>query len=664
MIGGLTARPRPTRPVRIRLFDPNQMLAVIGVLFWPLRYFPIVLVPAVCLAALTAFKHRNDISIDLGRLLGEFSFVVHLLLSLLIINLSARLSMGAVIRASGGAVRDFGLGFFLGFIPRFYVDRSSIVRLDREGQLWAFGAPLLARLSYFAFGTLAWATFRSGGTWFASLALLVSQVGLWAFLFAMMPLLPGDGYNWLATYFRQPLLRQRAFTVLSAKLRRRPLPPRFQSSEVALLMAFAVCSILVLAGVAVALLIIWGTLLIRNLQGIGALIFIVILAGFAMWLLRFATRVGRRDREAREARLLRAAMFAQAHAVTFESPSVAQKRLKWRLSVLAGAALMLVIVMFLPSSYDPAGPFRILPVERSEAVAGTEGQVVNVTVREGDWVNAGQVLAHLSSTVQQRDVALTREDLEDAQARLAQLAGNDVRHDAAQEEVDRLRLQLDHDEAQLERTAIRAPRAGFVTTPNPELLTGVWLKAGDGFLQIDNTKVVEAEIDIPQSDIAFVRTGAEVRLRPWSDGNREIVGHVDAIAGSADGANDSASHDRRSFGNGAPSWHAATNEQPPIPTMFGRSAGYGSRGAGLSVADRQTGPVSARSERKSRGTFPDKIDNGEVVRVKVSVPNAETGLRSAMTGYAKISGPKMTVGEAYLRFSIRLFTIELWSWVP
>ena len=165
MIGGLTARPRPTRPVRIRLFDPNQMLAVIGVLFWPLRYFPIVLVPAVCLAALTAFKHRNDISIDLGRLLGEFSFVVHLLLSLLIINLSARLSMGAVIRASGGAVRDFGLGFFLGFIPRFYVDRSSIVRLDREGQLWAFGAPLLARLSYFAFGTLAWVTFRSGGTW-------------------------------------------------------------------------------------------------------------------------------------------------------------------------------------------------------------------------------------------------------------------------------------------------------------------------------------------------------------------------------------------------------------------------------------------------------------------------------------------------------------------
>ena len=272
-----------------------------------------------------------------------------------------------------------------------------------------------------------------------------------------------------------------------------------------------------------------------------------------------------------------AATFAQAHAVTFESPSVAQKRLKWRLSVLAGAALMLVIVMFLPSSYDPAGPFRILPVERGEAVAGTEGQVVNVTVREGDWVKAGQVLAHLSSTVQQRDVALTREDLEDAQARLAQLAGSDVRHDAAQEEVDRLRLQLDHDEAQLERTAIRAPRAGFVTTPNPELLTGVWLKAGDGFLQIDNTKVVEAEIDIPQSDIAFVKTGAEVRLRPWSDGNREIVGHVDAIAGSADSANDTVGHDRRSFGNGAPSWQAAMNEQPPIPTM---SAGVPATAAG------------------------------------------------------------------------------------
>ena len=40
-------------PTTVRLFDPNRFLAVIAVLFWPLRFLPIVLIPAVFLAGLT-----------------------------------------------------------------------------------------------------------------------------------------------------------------------------------------------------------------------------------------------------------------------------------------------------------------------------------------------------------------------------------------------------------------------------------------------------------------------------------------------------------------------------------------------------------------------------------------------------------------------------------
>jgi len=661
---GQAAPSRQPRRSRIRLFDPNGLLAVIAVLFWPLRYFPIVLVPAVFLAGLTAFKHWTDISVDLRRLLGEFSFIVHLLLSLLIINLSARLSMGAVIRAFGGTVREFGLGFFLGFIPRFYVDRSSIGRLHRNGQLWAFGAPLLARLSYFAFGMLAWATYRPDGTWFANLALLVSQVGLWAFLFAAMPLLPGDGYNWLATFFRQPLLRQKALMVLNAKLRGRPLPPRIQPGEVKFLIIFAVTSILVLVVVAFALLTIWGTLLTRNLQGLGALIFLVVVASFAAWLLRFKARVAGRDEQAREVRLLRVAMLGQAHNITPKSSAAPGGR-KRRLMIGIAVAATLIGVMFLPSSYDPAGPFKILPLERVEAVAGTDGEVVDVTVREGDWVNAGQVLAHFSSTVQQRDVALTRKNLEDAEARLAQVTANDLKHDAAQAEVERLRSQLDYDEGQLERTAIRAPGAGFVTTPNAQLLTGVWLNAGDNFLRIDNTKVVEAEIEIPQGDISLVKPGDQVRLRPWSESNREIVGRVTAIAAAAaDSVDDGITHRRKRLRDGATFQRAATIEQQSISTGPARSRNSGIIREGASAPDRPTRLFGTMTERQPAGAFGDTAGDSGVIRVEASVPNVETGLRSAMSGYAKIRGPEMTVGQAYLRLCMRFLTVELWSWVP
>ena len=189
---------------------------------------------------------------------GDFAFAVHLVFGLLIVNLGARLSMGAVIRASGGAVHDFGLTFFLGFIPRFYIDRSGIPLLNRGGQVWAFGAPLIVRLSYIVVGVIIWATYRSSGTWLANFALLVSQVGLWAFLIAATPLLPGDGYNWLATYLRQPMLRRKALRALKAKLLRQQLPPQVRRDEVPMLIFFALGSIVAMLAVVSALLILWG----------------------------------------------------------------------------------------------------------------------------------------------------------------------------------------------------------------------------------------------------------------------------------------------------------------------------------------------------------------------------------------------------------------------
>jgi HlyD family secretion protein len=155
------------------------------------------------------------------------------------------------------------------------------------------------------------------------------------------------------------------------------------------------------------------------------------------------------------------------------------------------------------------------------------------------------------------------------------------------------------------------------------------LNAGDEFLQIDDTKVVDAEIEIPQGDISLVKPGAKVRLRPWSEGNGEIVGSVTAVAPSAmDKVHNEIFATKRRIRNTELVQRPASRERP------------------LVMAD------------------ADKTRGGGAIRVAASVPNAETLLRSAMTGYAKISGPEMTVGEAYLRLCARFLTVELWSWVP
>jgi multidrug efflux pump subunit AcrA (membrane-fusion protein) len=440
------------------------------------------------------------------------------------------------------------------------------------------------------------------------------------------------------------MLRQKAYLVLQSKLRGRPPPGSVGPAEAPMLLIFAVSSIIAAVAAVSALLAVWGIMLIGSLRGMGAIIFLACLVCFGLWIAGLRARFARRSEEAMEVRFLRAAIAAQSSDA--ERPRGGRI---WGhgLIICAGAGVALIALMFLPHSYDPAGPFKILPAQRSEAVAQSGGEVVHVAVREGDWVTAGQVLANLSSLEQQRDVDLTRRSLQDAETRLARLeetkpslghapaeamlstAALRSESEAARNEVDRLRNQLHRDQAELERTTIRAPAAGFVTTPNAQLLIGVWLNAGDEFVQIDDTKIVEAEMQIAQDDIGLVKPGAKVRLRPWSDRTEELVGSVSAIAPSVSDRADS-----RSIGQTDRPWNAEA------------------RSLGEAIS------------RRASGAGADGAGHGGVIRVEASVPNAGGWLRSGMGGYAKVSGPQMPVGEACYRLLRRFLTVQLWSLVP
>ena len=111
--------------------------------------------------------------------------------------------------------------------------------------------------------------------------------------------------------------------------------------------------------------------------------------------------------------------------------------------------------------------------------------------------------------------------------------------------------------------------------------------------QLDDTRIVQAEIDMPETDISLIRPGDKVRVKAWGYTDREIPGTVTDVSPAAE-------------------------------------------------------------ER----------DYGQVVRVKASIPNTDAFLRPGMSGYAKVEGLEMRVWDAYLRFFIRFFTVEVWSWIP
>ena len=69
------------------------------------------------------------------------------------------------------------------------------------------------------------------------------------------------------------------------------------------------------------------------------------------------------------------------------------KRIRWMLTAAA-----LLVMLILPVPLRVAGAARVLPDRRRQVDSEVQGRVARVYVREGDRVDAGQVLAVLDDT--------------------------------------------------------------------------------------------------------------------------------------------------------------------------------------------------------------------------------------------------------------------------
>ena len=616
-------------PAQLSLFNPN---AIFGALASPARLLTFVWVPILIAAAVAigiSYWQRQALTADIGAL--DQSVVTTAILALLIVNLFSRLTQATVIRSFGGEVNEFGIAVTV-VVPRFYVDLGGIATLERRGQLWAYAAPLLARLALFAAGMLVWFGLRQSEPSGAQLALVVGQIAWIAFLLAAFPLLPSDGYRWLATYFSRPTLRAEALGTMPGRLPEAGDQGGFSLGGSPAIVLY----VLALALGTSALALVGQVYFDVATSGNVAILTAVFLVGLCAALTAWAVAVWRYGRS-RDIATLDPAGTEQVLATWVGTPDIASERpvglgtigkVFW-----AAVACALLAVAFLPYRYNPAGTFEILPAQRTVVAARTAGEILQVLVREGDSVKANQPLAKLSSDDQQREVTIARAELDRAKAQLAQLGGKSPDKDsdpgldalnrsiaealsdepdsaakkapadsnyfktqaerAARAEVERLTRKLAYARDQLADTTIRAPKDGRVVTPNVHLLTGTWLRRGSELLALDDTATLEAEINLPEADVGLVKVGDKVRLRPWSNEDREIAGTVTDIAPAA-----------------------------------------------------QARP------------------SGTIVRVRASIPNSQDFLLPSMTGYAKIDGKDMRVWEAFLRRIIRIVRVEMWSWIP
>jgi hypothetical protein len=182
-----------------------------------------------------------------------------------------------------------------------------------------------------------------------------------------------------------------------------------------------------------------------------------------------------------------------------------------RLKLVTGAVMLaLTIVCLIPMPYHISAPVRLEGAVQRALVAAYDGYVQQVSVRPGDAVKEGQVLAELA----QQDLHLERSKLE------SELAQHEGAYNTALAQADRAMLivqQAKADQArsrleliakQIDRARIKAPFDGVVISGDLTQSLGAPVQRG-GLLMVvaphDRYRLI-AEVD--ERDISEVAVGA------------------------------------------------------------------------------------------------------------------------------------------------------------
>lgn len=671
--GGKAAEETPDahgeqRPMGVALLNPTWLLKLLNILFFPARYLAWFTIPVVVFAGMTVYQNWGEFASEFMVFQASANVVIRILASLVTANLIARLVQGCAIQSNGGDVRTLGIALDFGFLPRFFVDISSIPSLSRSGQLWSWGAPILARYWLFAGGTVCWAMTHNSGTWFSHYAIIVGQIGLAMAVRSSLPVFPGDGQRFLATFLNDARLLSKSMLALRHTLLGRKLPPAISPNEVLPLAAFGVAVVLSSVAVFLLLSVLVATQLETNLGGFGVAIFLGLAGLCLLYFVVLTTAVRRRvealggGMRAEFARgLIDGQVDAELSTTTKEGRSFGSARVFWSLLVIA-----LLAVAFLPYNYDSGGVVEVLPTARAQAVARTDGEILEVLVGEGEIVAKDQLLARTSSWEQVNGVKSTQALLAGAQAQLNKLlAGAKPEEiELSLRQVESARSSLALSKAEFERAEVLLS-TGTITQKKYDESKSAFqedmanLAVSEARLDLVRSPATQEEVAIAQSDVDRLQTELAFRtdelerteIRAPMAG-RVVTPNLDLLRGQY-------------LRTGEPLIEIERVEVIKASIAV-PEADIGLIKIGAKVRLKAWGD----SEREilgiveSVGSAALEQSTGSVVQVLASFDNEDGLLRSNMTGYAKVDGGEMTVWRAYLRSMTRFFQIEVWSWIP
>ncbi|WP_158986707.1 efflux RND transporter periplasmic adaptor subunit [Lysobacter panacisoli] len=185
------------------------------------------------------------------------------------------------------------------------------------------------------------------------------------------------------------------------------------------------------------------------------------------------------------------------------------------------------------ASYTGTAPLE--PVAESQVVAKTSGVALNVMFEEGQQVRAGQTLVRLDSArseLQAAQTAAQMRKLEANYARAKQMAEQKL---LSANDNDQLRYDLEEARAanrmanlELSYASVEAPISGVIASRS--IKTGNFVQINTPIFRIVDTSRLEATLNVPERELATLKSGLPVLLQVDALPGKTFAGTVDRVA--------------------------------------------------------------------------------------------------------------------------------------